>query len=53
MKQGEGTLYMTNGEYFRGEFKNDMPNGKGVFRNENNQLIKGVWRDGVFDRSEH
>lgn len=50
MKYGEGTLYLSNGEYFRGDFKNDLPNGKGLFRALNNHLIKGSWRDGIFQK---
>ncbi len=49
MRHGEGTLFLGNGEYFRGEFKNDLPNGKGLYRTLNNQLIKGCWKNGSFE----
>lgn len=52
MKQGEGTLYLSNGEYFRGDFKNDQPCGKGIFRTVANQLIKGNWKNGAFESYE-
>lgn len=47
MKKGEGTLYLSNGEYFRGEFDQDLPNGRGAYRNINGSTIKGHWVNGV------
>lgn len=46
-KQGEGTLFLSNGEYWRGQWMKDLPNGKGVFKTRGGDLVKGVWVMGV------
>jgi len=30
-KEGIGTLYLSNGDVFTGEFKNDLVHGKGTY----------------------
>ena len=30
-KEGKGKLYLTNGEYLEGNFKDDLVNGQGIF----------------------
>lgn len=42
---------LSNGEYYEGEFRNDRPHGKGVFKG-NKRVVKGVWRDGKLVREE-
>ena len=46
-KSGKGVLYLSNGEIFIGTFESDCINGEGEFRNNENQVIKGVWRNNV------
>lgn len=42
MKQGRGKLMLTNGEYYVGNFSEDMIDGNGKFFSKNG-VIKGVW----------
>ncbi len=46
-KSGKGVLYLSNGVIFIGTFESDCINGEGEFRNQENQVIKGVWRNNV------
>ena len=48
MRSGYGSLFLTNGEYFKGEFKNDLPSGKGTFYGLGNKMIHGIWEYGLF-----
>ena len=43
MKNGKGTLTVSNGEVFQGFFKNDMVHGKGKWTNLKGKKIEGVW----------
>lgn len=43
MKNGEGVLYLSNGERFEGEFIDDSIDGPGCFLRKNGQKIKGIW----------
>lgn len=52
MKDGQGTLYLSNGESFRGEFQNDQPNGSGIFKNARGELIRGCWLMGALNAVE-
>lgn len=47
MRHGEGTLYLSNGEYYRGMFKDDVPEGPGIYRTLTGKIFKGEWREGV------
>ena len=40
---GEGTLYLSNGECYRGSFSKDLPNGNGVYECLNGKIVKGNW----------
>mgnify|MGYP000974613292 CR=1 FL=1 len=42
MKEGKGTLYFTNGDYFAGSFEKDFVNGPGLFCSEGKKL-RGTW----------
>lgn len=44
MKHGWGVLYLSNGEYFEGEFKNDFADGKGTFFTRTGAQVRGLWR---------
>jgi len=50
MKHGQGTLFMTNGEYFRGTFENDLPNGQGQFKNVRGEVQRGFWLMGALNQ---
>ncbi|CAD8127597.1 unnamed protein product [Paramecium sonneborni] len=47
--QGNGTLYLTNGERYEGQFHDGMIEGKGVFLTQDGQQIEGHWREGVLE----
>lgn len=42
-KSGLGKLMLSNGEYYEGEFKNDLVSGKGTFFKQDGTIVKGVW----------
>ena len=44
LKNGEGILYLLNGDKFEGMFNNDQINGKGVFTKSNGEVIHGEWK---------
>jgi hypothetical protein len=44
-KEGFGKLTLSNGEFYKGEFKDDKPNGKGFFSGLKEQF-HGVWSQG-------
>ena len=39
-------MMLSNGEYYEGEYKNDIVHGKGTFYRLNGTSVKGVWMDG-------
>jgi hypothetical protein len=45
MKQGHGTLYLSNGEKFTGKFENNQANGNGTFYKKNGMVVIGVWKN--------
>lgn len=47
MKNGKGTLFLSNGEKFEGTFVADSVEGPGVFYCRNGSKINGVWRANV------
>ena len=48
-KQGSGRMVWSNGNQYEGEWKNDKPNGEGVFTYANGEGVK-IWPNG--DRYE-
>lgn len=42
-KEGQGTLYLTNGERFVGTFQKDFINGAGIFYCVNGKVLDGRW----------
>jgi hypothetical protein len=42
---GKGRKIYSTGEYYVGEFANDMANGYGVFRDINGGRYEGQWKD--------
>ena len=46
-REGQGTLYLTNGEQFRGNFVEDMPQGPGIYKDINGKHIQGNWDKGI------
>lgn len=42
---GKGRKIYANGEYYVGDFANDMANGYGVFRDLNGGRYEGQWKD--------
>jgi hypothetical protein len=54
-KEGYCIIKYINDDEFQGTFVNDMANGKGIyiFSNQENEKVKGIWKDGKFvDYSE-
>jgi hypothetical protein len=49
VKEGQGTLYLSNGESYRGEFENDQPHGKGQFKNIRGEGVVGFWLMGALN----
>lgn len=43
MSQGNGELFLPNGEYFKGEFENNKCNGYGEYHFKNNKVFKGYF----------
>ncbi|CAD8209214.1 unnamed protein product [Paramecium octaurelia] len=43
-KHGSGTLYLSNYEYFQGNFVNDLIEGQGQFYTLNKSTVRGVWK---------
>jgi hypothetical protein len=43
MKNGRGTLYLSNGEKFVGEFIADVVEGLGTFYCQNGRQVTGRW----------
>jgi len=40
---------MSNGDVYRGEFKNDVPYGRGTLYYPNETSLRGIWTNGVLD----
>ena len=49
-KEGFGTLYLTNGEKFAGNFEEDEAKGFGNFYKINGEVISGYWENNLFVR---
>lgn len=47
MKQGEGVLKLSNGEYFKGRFEKDEINGEGEYYCLGGRKVQGRWREGI------
>ncbi len=47
MKHGKGTLYLSNGEFFEGEFRNDYVQGFGTFVTQRGARIQGFWQSNL------
>lgn len=45
---GTGTLQLTNGERFSGEFQEGMVHGQGEFTTLGGEVVQGDWDQGVF-----
>lgn len=43
-KQGFGSIKLTSGEIFQGEFEKDVIDGKGKFYSSEGKVITGIWR---------
>jgi hypothetical protein len=49
MKHGWGVLYLSNGEYFEGEFKSDYADGVGTFVTKQGNQIRGRWHNNIME----
>ena len=49
MKHGWGVWYLSNGEYFEGEFKHDYADGMGTYVTKQGKKIRGKWRNNVME----
>lgn len=47
MKSGDGKLTYKNGDVYDGEWKNDMFNGEGIFKDHFGNIYDGHWKDGI------
>lgn len=45
---GQGLLTLTNGEKYAGQFKEGMIDGKGQYYDLDNEVILGIWKNGIF-----
>jgi hypothetical protein len=41
---------LSNGEYYIGQFKNDIAHGKGHFYRSNGQVVHGIWAEGTLTK---
>jgi len=41
MREGKGIYYYSNGERYKGDFKNNMREGKGIYYYSNGDRYKG------------
>ena len=49
VRHGEGVYHYANGQRYEGEFVDDLPNGRGVFYEENGEeALRGRWNNGVY-----
>ena len=49
-KEGNGKYIWEDGEYYVGQFKNNLPNGKGISYYSNNKIkYEGDYINGKFD----
>jgi hypothetical protein len=49
MKHGQGTLFLSNGESYRGAFEKEQPHGMGQFRNVRGEIVRGCWLMGALN----
>jgi len=49
MKHGWGLLYLSNGEYFEGDFKNEYADGIGTFVMRNGKEVRGRWQSNIME----
>jgi hypothetical protein len=49
MKHGWGVLFLSNGEYFDGEFKSDYADGMGTFSTNRGNKIRGRWHCNIME----
>ena len=45
-KNGQGKMYLSNGEVFEGGFKNDVVWGEGTLLRRDGSRLRGLWREG-------
>ena len=51
--EGYGKYIFENGDYYEGEFKNNLCNGKGIeYDKEGNILYEGNWIDDIFQHEK-
>jgi hypothetical protein len=49
-KTGKGVLYLSNGEYFEGNFLNDTAQGEGVYTTMTGKKIRGIWGMNILEK---
>ena len=45
---GQGTYTFANGHKYTGEFKNQAPNGHGIYIYPDGRVDEGIFKDGIF-----
>ena len=40
-------LFLTNGEYYDGQFKEDYADGEGSYHRMNGEVVKGRWNKNI------
>ncbi len=49
-KNGKGVFYLSNGEYFEGNFLNDTAQGEGVYATISGKKIRGIWEMNLLEK---
>jgi hypothetical protein len=44
VRYGKGTIFLSNGEYFIGEFTTDGVDGSGEYHCLEGEIVKGIWK---------
>lgn len=48
VKSGRGILFLSNGEYYDGEFSNDLAEGEGSYTRITGETVTGRWNKNIF-----
>jgi hypothetical protein len=46
-------MLFSNGDWYKGEWRNDRPNGHGTMQLVDGRVFTGTWRDGCMRRGKY